>query len=71
MKRTGTILDKIVADKKARLAGRKKQKPQARLEKELAGLDAAASGEPGFYDALKKDSPATLRHSRWTWAGPR
>lgn len=52
MKSTGTVLDKIVADKKARLAKQKKQKPQSQLEQELAGLDS--SEEPGFYDALKK-----------------
>lgn len=54
MKDTGTILDKIVADKKVYLAKKKKQKPQAKLEQELAGLET--SEEPGFYKALKADS---------------
>lgn len=55
MKKTDTILDQIVADKKKYLAGQKKQKPQAQLEKELAGL--GTSEEPSFYDAIKAESP--------------
>ena len=54
MKKTGTILDKIIADKKADLDAKKRQTPQARLEKELADLDV--SGGPDFYRALKAAS---------------
>ncbi len=52
MKTTDTVLDKIVADKKAYLADQKRQKPQSRLERELAGSEA--SEEPGFFEALKQ-----------------
>ncbi len=55
MKTTGTVLDKIVADKKADLAAQKQRKSLKQLEQELAGLDS--SEEPSFYDALKADSP--------------
>lgn len=55
MKRTDTILDKIVADKRKYLAAQKKKRPQSQLEQELAGLDTA--GGPDFYKALKADAP--------------
>ncbi len=51
MKTTDTVLDKIVADKKADLAVQKQQKSLEQLEQEVAGL--ASSEEPGFFDALK------------------
>lgn len=54
MKQTGTILDKIIADKKVYLAECKRKKPQQQLEQELAGLQTLR--EPGFFQALKKGS---------------
>lgn len=55
MRETGTLLDEIVADKKAYLAEKKRQKPHAQLEKELAGLEP--SEVPSFFDVLKADDP--------------
>ncbi len=47
MKKTGTILDKIVADKRNLWPRRRSRSPKPQLEKELDGLDT--SEEPGFY----------------------
>jgi indole-3-glycerol phosphate synthase len=52
MRNTGTVLDKIVADKKADLAVQKQQKSFEQLEQDVAELPA--SEEPGFFATLKK-----------------
>jgi indole-3-glycerol phosphate synthase len=54
MKKTGTILDKIVASKKAYLAKQKQQKPLSELKKDLAGHETIEG--PSFFDALKQGS---------------
>jgi indole-3-glycerol phosphate synthase len=55
MRRTDTILDRIVADKRAYLEVRKREKPQSAVEDGLASL-AHAPG-PGFFDVLKAAKP--------------
>lgn len=51
MKATGTILDKIVAAKKAGLAAQKRQKSFEQLKQEVVALQS--SEEPSFFKALK------------------
>jgi indole-3-glycerol phosphate synthase len=55
MKTTDSVLDRIVADKKEYLAGKKRAKSLDRLKDELAGLEPRE--EPGFFDALKAGRP--------------
>jgi indole-3-glycerol phosphate synthase len=55
MKTTETILDDIIAGKRADLQERKLRKPQTQIEAELAALQLSAG--PGFYDALKAGQP--------------
>jgi indole-3-glycerol phosphate synthase len=54
MKTTDTILDSIVAEKRAHLRERKLVKSQAQLEDELAALRPSPPGT-GFFEALKAD----------------
>ena len=55
MKKTDSVLDRIVADKKEYLTGRKRDKDLDQLKTELAGLEPQEG--PGFFDALKSDRP--------------
>ncbi len=55
MKQTDSVLDRIVADKKEYLAGKKRDKSLDQLKDELAGLEPRE--EPGFFDALKSERP--------------
>lgn len=64
MKTTGTVLDKIVADKKASLALQKQQKSLAQLEQEVAKLGAAKTHN--FFEALKAkaDRPKIIAEAK-------
>jgi len=55
MKRTDTVLDKIIASKKRHLKLQKSQKPLVKLEAELNQLKPFEG--PGFFEALKAESP--------------
>jgi indole-3-glycerol phosphate synthase len=58
MKRTDTVLDKIIADKRAALDKQKQRKSQAALEREVESMDR--SDVPGFFDVLKRPGMKTI-----------
>lgn len=55
MKKTDTILDNIISDKREYLRSRKFKRPQAKLERELASVRPFQG--PGFFDVLKAAAP--------------
>jgi indole-3-glycerol phosphate synthase len=55
MKKTDTILDRIITAKQDYLRDQKSKKPQAQIERELASVPSFAG--PGFFEALKAATP--------------